>query len=48
MRDAERHIVRELRRLRRGLSRLRILYPEAGAAPRIVRAPRAPFCADTS
>jgi len=48
MRDAARHIVRELRRLRRGLSRLRILYPEAGDAPLIVSAPPAAVSPDTS
>lgn len=34
IRDAERHIARLMRRLRRGLSRLRILYPARADAPR--------------
>jgi hypothetical protein len=48
MRDAERHIARLLRRLRRGLTRLRVLLPESEAAPAPRAIALAPACADTS
>lgn len=48
MRDLERHICRLARRLRRGLTRLRIIDPRPGAAPRAFATFALAICCDDS
>jgi len=48
IRDAKQHIARLLKRLRRGLTRLRVILPRAESCALIACAPAAPCAADTS
>jgi hypothetical protein len=48
MRDSERHIARQLKRLRRGLTRLRVILPRAEACALPASAARAVLASDTS
>lgn len=48
IRDAKQHMARLLKRLRRGLTRLRVILPRAEGCALLACAPAAPCAADTS